>query len=190
MHNFYMWHGGNHYANWSTSDPLPPLARAPGAGGAGGALGGALGAASSAENTVRYANAAPLRSDGTRHEPLFSHLASIQRAFHHYAPALLTTEPTIVTGLNCTPACDGSDYLVRYDGGDGRARARRGGDGGGDGGGDDGGDGGDDDGDEPLPAVTFVVHACDQWNACLENDTVTVRGPTTPARSRQGGGWR
>ena len=77
MHNLYMWHGGNHYANWSTSDPLPPLARAPGAGGAGGALDGALGAASSAENTVRYANAAPLRSDGTRHEPLFSHLSLI-----------------------------------------------------------------------------------------------------------------
>ena len=166
MHNFYMWHGGNHYANWSTSDPLPPLARAPGAGGAGGALGGALGAASSAENTVRYANAAPLRSDGTRHEPLFSHLATIQRAFLYYAPTLLTTEPTVVTNLNCTPACDGADYLVRYDGGGG----------------------GDDDDDAALPAVTFVVHACDQWNACLENDTVTVRGPTTPARSRQGGG--
>ena len=64
MHNYYMWHGGNHYGNWSQA--------APSAAGANGPL--------SSTNTVRYANAAPLHSDGTRNEPLWSHVGKLHAA--------------------------------------------------------------------------------------------------------------
>ena len=51
MHNFYMWHGGNHYGNWSTATPD-------------------LGGASSAENTARdRASSAPARGPRNRPRP-------------------------------------------------------------------------------------------------------------------------
>jgi len=75
MHNYYMWHGGNHYGNWSldASDGLE--------------------GPSSSENTVRYANAAVLRSDGSRHEPLFSATTAVHEAYLRYAECVLETTP-------------------------------------------------------------------------------------------------
>ena len=100
MHNYYMWHGGNHYANWSTADPgdaplsagaaaAPPPRFAAEADVAGPAPAPVRGPSSS-DNTVRYANAAPLRSDGSRHEPLFSLLATVHATFLAHADALLS----------------------------------------------------------------------------------------------------
>ena len=62
MHNYYMFHGGNHLLNWSQGAPttLGSLGAGPGLGAP--PLGGPL----SSTNTVRYANAAPMHSDGTR----------------------------------------------------------------------------------------------------------------------------
>ena len=79
MHNYYMFHGGNHYGNWSTARPD-----------------GGLGGPSSSENTVRYANGALLRSDGSRREPAFSLAASVHAVFDTFAAAVLGATPTVL----------------------------------------------------------------------------------------------
>jgi hypothetical protein len=121
MHNYYMWHGGNHYGNWSTAaqhgrsaadvDTAPAAAGPSLAVHASGAAAGTgtgtgtgtfgpstippLGGGSAFTNTVRYANSAPLHSDGSRNEPRFSHLAALHALFRAHAGELLTSSPNV-----------------------------------------------------------------------------------------------
>lgn len=106
MHNYYMFHGGNHYGNWSlyaetdnntdmggrlTGETLNNEARYTGP--------------ESFSNTVRYANAAPLHSDGTRNEPRFSHLTAIHMLLRQNIGTMLTTNGTIVPTTNGLDGC-------------------------------------------------------------------------------------
>lgn len=87
MHNFYMWHGGNQFGNWSQSAPPweePAPANGP----------------VSNTNTVRYANSAVLHSDGTRNEPLWSHIQALHEVLQEAAPLMLTTGAT-KSALRC-----------------------------------------------------------------------------------------
>eukprot|EP01048_Picozoa_sp_COSAG05_P002595 COSAG05_NODE_108_length_18693_cov_7.956709_5_plen_209_part_00 len=123
MHNYYMWHGGNHYGNWSLNGEgddahdgphgdMPPLSASqqpfdfgidswnPGHP----ALGSTGPVAST--NTLRYANAAPMHSDGTRNEPRWSHLATLQNLIRYNSEAMLTTSgvaaPDDTTSYGCS----------------------------------------------------------------------------------------
>lgn len=100
MHNYYMFHGGNHYGNWSTEDPTALPIRS--------------GGPSSAENTVRYANGALLRSDGARREPAFSLAAAVHGTFRDYAAALLLAAPSALTAPVCVGAECPHVYFLRF----------------------------------------------------------------------------
>ena len=106
MHNYYMFHGGNHYGNWSTaaqhgrssadvdsSDPPEVAATSPAT-----TAPPSLGGPTSNTNTVRYANSAPLHADGSRNEPRFSHLGAMHRLFRAYAAEMLTSTPHVSSG--------------------------------------------------------------------------------------------
>ncbi|KAH8097489.1 RNA uridylyltransferase [Aureococcus anophagefferens] len=60
---------------------------------------------------VRYANAAPLRSDGSRHEPLFSHLAAVHGTLDAYAEVLLGATPEALATPSCVAACPHAYFL-------------------------------------------------------------------------------
>jgi hypothetical protein len=65
----------------------------------------ALGGPIASTNTQRYANAAPMHSDGTRNEPRWSHLAALQNLIRNYTESLLTTSgmaaPTTTDAYGC-----------------------------------------------------------------------------------------
>jgi hypothetical protein len=101
MHNFYMWHGGTHYGNWSQS--APPWDASPSSNGP-----------VSSTNTVRYANAAPLHSDGTRNEPLWSHIASLHAALAQAAPTMLShaaAKAPLVCALSTPTKCTAAAHF-------------------------------------------------------------------------------
>ncbi|KAH8057819.1 RNA uridylyltransferase [Aureococcus anophagefferens] len=89
---------------WYDAWGLPSLARPP--------ADVAYGVASYVATCVRYANAAPLRSDGSRHEPLFSHLAAVHGTLDAYAEVLLGATPEALA----TPvvALDGASGAVLF----------------------------------------------------------------------------
>lgn len=115
MHNYYMWHGGNDYGNWSLAGESDTAA------GAGtvapftfgvaadawnpGHPASSLGGPVASTNTMRYANAAPMHSDGTRNEPRWSHLATLQNLIRNSTGAMLTTPgvaaPTNIDRFGC-----------------------------------------------------------------------------------------
>jgi hypothetical protein len=73
-HNYYMWYGGNNYGLWAASGV-----------------------------TTMYANEVLLRSDGTLHEPNFSHLGKLQEIVGKYADVIINNP------INVQPLAIGSD---------------------------------------------------------------------------------
>jgi hypothetical protein len=115
MHNYYMWHGGNHYGNWSLfaegDDAHDRSANQPFDFGINSWIPGhpALGTTGpvASTNTQRYANAAPMHSDGTRNEPRWSHLAALQNIIRNNSEAMLTTSGVAAPTSNSTFGCAG-----------------------------------------------------------------------------------
>eukprot|EP01052_Picozoa_sp_SAG31_P034066 SAG31_NODE_3926_length_3746_cov_1.757609_3_plen_741_part_00 len=120
MHNYYMWHGGNHYGNWSLDGegddardgprgnlpPAPPFNFGVESWNRGHPALGTTGPVAST-NTQRYANAAPMHSDGTRNEPRWSHLAALQNLLRNHSEAMLTTSGVAAPISSSTFGCTG-----------------------------------------------------------------------------------
>ena len=128
MHNYYMWHGGNHYGNWSLAAEDDAAHDGPTAAGAAarpfsfGVAASAwvpghpasLGGAVASTNTQRYANAAPMHSDGTRNEPRWSHLAALQNLIRNHTEAMLTTSG-VAAGVDASKTgCSSGVQCVVY----------------------------------------------------------------------------
>ena len=129
MHNYYMWHGGNHYGNWSLAAEDDAAHDDPAAGDAAAARPYSLGVAPSAwspghpaslggpvasTNTQRYANAAPMHSDGTRNEPRWSHLAALQNLIRNHTEAMLTTSGVAAGADTSKTGCAAGVQCVVY----------------------------------------------------------------------------
>lgn len=117
MHNFYMWHGGNHYGNWSLAGEsdgahdgprgnVPPFDFGVDSWNIGHPALATTGPVA-ATNTQRYANAAPMHSDGTRNEPRWSHLAALQNLIRNHTEAMLTTSGVAAPESNSSYGCTG-----------------------------------------------------------------------------------
>jgi hypothetical protein len=90
LHNFYMWFGGNNYEQTAGGDV-----------------------------TTRYADSAPLFSDGLRNEPPFSHLTKLHLLLHSLSGLLSGSAPQLGNSTNCTvpghhPATKSSVVSFRY----------------------------------------------------------------------------
>ena len=120
MHNYYMWHGGNHYGNWSLNGESDQAHDGPHGNlpqervpfdfdiewNEGHPALGSTGPVAST-NTQRYANAAPVHSDGTRNEPRWSHLAALQHLIRDHSEAMLTTSGVAAPTSNSSFGCAG-----------------------------------------------------------------------------------
>ena len=100
-------HGGNHYGNWSLFAETDNNTDSPAAFTAYSTSVRGVGGPESESNTVRYANAAPLHSDGTRNEPRFSHLAALQNLVRAHAGVMLTTNGSVAPADDGPAGCIG-----------------------------------------------------------------------------------
>lgn len=93
LHNFYMWHGGNMYGNWSDTNRGSHL-------------------------TPSYANSGPMASDGSLNRAKHQVLSDFQHLALKHADTILGTaigdiNQTIIGGgagckQSCLPLCDGT----------------------------------------------------------------------------------